>query len=112
MFPGERNLDDIDRYPLCINVSDKIHDIIYSKSIKTVKDWDVYPSAYIILALLLKCEEKNRIMIQDIIMSHYLQHTLYSIEYFLKPLTYTWFLHNLKEYQGWRSWMAVQESGV
>ena len=61
VFPGERNLDYIDRYPLCINVSDKIHDIIYSKSIKTVKDWDVYPSAYIIIALLLKCEEKTEL---------------------------------------------------
>ena len=77
MFPDERTLDDIDRYPLCINVSDEIHDNIYSKSIKTVKDWNVYPSVYIVLALLLKCEEKNRIMIQDIIMLHYLQHTLY-----------------------------------
>ena len=38
MFPDERNLDDIDRYPLCINVSDEKHAIIYSKSIKIVKD--------------------------------------------------------------------------
>ena len=113
MFPDERNLDDIDRYPLCINVSDEKHAIIYSKSIKIVKDWNVYPSAYTILALLLKCEEKN----QNYDSRHHnvallAMYTVYSIEYFWKPLRNTWFMNNLKESQGWRSWPAVQDSCV